>query len=79
MYKNNTLLAIITLILFIGIFYWIDLLSNNGYIVYKLKEGFENVIKESKDTTHTVSLPLNTTYTCQNFCGPTARCSKTGQ
>ena len=77
--KNNTILAIITLILFIGIFYWVDFLSNNGYIYYKIKEGFENVIRESKDTTHTVNLPINTTYTCQNFCGPTARCSKTGE
>ena len=77
--KNNTILAIITLILFIGIFYWIDFLSNNGYIYYKIKEGFKNVIRESKDTSHTVNLPINTTYTCQNFCGPTARCSKTGE
>jgi len=77
--KNNTFLAILTLILFIGIFYWIDVLSNNGYIVYKIKEGFGNVIGENKDTTRTVDLPINTTYTCQNFCGPTARCSKTGE
>jgi hypothetical protein len=26
-----------------------------------------------------VNLPLTDTYSCQNFCGPTARCSVTGQ
>jgi hypothetical protein len=31
------------------------------------------------DTSHTVNLPLTTTYSCRNFCGPTARCSITGQ
>jgi len=31
------------------------------------------------DTTHNVDLPLTTTYSCQNFCGPTARCSYSGQ
>lgn len=29
--------------------------------------------------TVTVSLPLTTTYSCANMCGPTARCSITGQ
>jgi hypothetical protein len=76
---QNTILAIFTIILFLFIFYWIDILSNNGFIVYKIKEGFENVIRESKDTSHTVNMPINTTKTCQNFCGPTARCSITGQ
>jgi hypothetical protein len=76
---KNTILAIFTIILLFFIFYWIDYLSNNGYIILKLKEGFENVIRESKDTSHTVNLPINTNYTCQNFCGPTARCSITGQ
>jgi hypothetical protein len=76
---KNILLAIFTIILLFFIFYWIDYLSNNGYIILKLKEGFENVIRESKDTSHTVNLPINTNYTCQNFCGPTARCSITGQ
>ena len=76
---KNTILAIFTIILLFFIFYWIDYLSNNGYIILKLKEGFVNVIRESKDTSHTVNLPINTNYTCQNFCGPTARCSITGQ
>jgi hypothetical protein len=28
---------------------------------------------------HTVDLPLTTTYSCKNFCGPPNRCSITGQ
>lgn len=31
------------------------------------------------DTNHTVDLPLTTNYSCQNMCGPQARCSKTGE
>lgn len=40
-------------------------------------EGFN--LPENSDTSHTVDLPLNTTQSCKNFCGPTARCSITGQ
>ncbi len=66
----------ISLVLFIFIFLWINYLTNNNYIV----ECFtNNVIKESSKTSHTVNLPLTTTYSCKNFCGPTARCSITGQ
>jgi hypothetical protein len=51
----------------------IHYLSTNKYIV----ECFETTTSES--TSHTVDLPLTTKYSCQNFCGPTARCSITGQ
>jgi len=34
---------------------------------------------ESVKTSHTVDLPLTTTYSCKNFCGPTSRCAITGQ
>ena len=62
----------------------IHYLSKNQYITFcNIKESFEPVsrIEEKFDgsTTHTVNLPLNTTYSCKNFCGPTARCSITGQ
>jgi hypothetical protein len=71
--------AIFSIILLIGIFYWTDYLVNNGYIVSQIKEGFDNIIGESSDTSHTVSMPINTSSSCQNFCGPTSRCSVTGQ
>jgi hypothetical protein len=74
---NILFLIVISFILFITIFMWIDYLSVNDYYVYKSnKETFTN-----KDdlTSHTVDLPLTTSYSCKNFCGPTARCSITGQ
>jgi hypothetical protein len=66
----------VSLVLFILILLWINYLTNNDYIM----ECFtNNVIPESSKTSHTVNLPLTTTYSCKNFCGPTARCSITGQ
>lgn len=43
-----------------------------------LLEGFEYSSADS-DYTHNVDMPLTTTFSCKNFCGPTARCSITGQ
>ena len=68
----NLVLAVICVLLFIFILNWSHYLSINKYIV----ECFTNV---SSKTSHTVDLPLTTTYSCTNFCGPTARCAKTGQ
>ena len=62
-------LPLIALILLILIFNMIDYLVRENYIM----ECFE-----TSKTSHTVNLPLNTTTTCQNFCGPTARCAITG-
>ena len=71
--KYNTLfLALFCFILIIIIFIWINFLSINKYVV----ECFTN---ESEKTSHTVNLPLTTTYSCKNFCGPTSRCAITGQ
>ena len=35
--------------------------------------------RESLSTNHTVNLPINTTSSCKNVCGPLARCSITGE
>ena len=43
---------------------------------YKLIERFTNL---NSTKTTTVDLPLNTPYTCNNWCGPTARCAITGE
>lgn len=71
--KNILFLPLIALILLFVIFYTIDYLVKENYIV----ECFTN--QENSSTSHTVNLPLNTSYTCQNFCGPNARCAITGQ
>jgi hypothetical protein len=75
---NIIFLAIISFILLVSIFKWADFLASNKYIVECFTSG---AIQESTGpaTSHTVDLPLTTTYSCQNFCGPTARCSITGQ
>lgn len=74
--KSYTILflLLVSCILFVIIYKWIDYLANNKYIV----ECFANA-QEGIKTSHTVNLPLTTTYSCKNFCGPTARCSITGQ
>lgn len=71
-------LVLASFILFASIFKWIDYLTENNYIVERFEAG--PIQEESGPaTSHTVNLPLTTTYSCTNFCGPTARCSTTGQ
>lgn len=71
--KFNIFLPLIALILLLIIFNMINYLVKENYIV----ECFTN--QESSKNSHTVNLPLNTKYSCQNFCGPNARCAITGQ
>ena len=73
-------LLLFCVILLFCIFKWSDYLAKNNFIV----ECFENVQFVKEDiyggtTSHTVNLPLTTTYSCNNFCGPASRCSITGQ
>jgi hypothetical protein len=67
-------LAVIIFILLVAIFKWIHYLSINNYIV----ECFQQ-LNQTNQTSHTVDMPLTTTTSCSNFCGPTSRCAKTGQ
>ena len=71
--KFKHFLPLIALILLFIIFYMIHYLVKEKYIV----ECFSN--QESSKTSHNVDLPLNNTHSCQNFCGPNARCAITGQ
>jgi hypothetical protein len=64
---TKLLLLLCIFILVIAVFKIIHYLAVNKYVV------------ECFATSHTVDLPLTNTYSCQNFCGPTARCSVTGQ
>ena len=58
-------LLLVSLILLFAIFKWITYLTNNKYIV----ECFTNAqaVLEGPKTSHTVNLPLTTTYSCKNF------------
>jgi len=71
MVKNEQLtiiLALVSIIFFILLFYWINYLVQNRYVI----ECFET------DNTYNVNIPLTTRHQCTNFCGPNARCAITG-
>ena len=77
-YYSTLLCVTIGFILIIAIFKWIDYLTANKFIMECFTPG--PVQEESGGaTSYTVDLPLTTTYSCNNFCGPLARCSITGQ
>jgi hypothetical protein len=76
MKKNQNVilgLGFISILLLIGIFNWGGYLIKNHY----LQEPFSE--NENSYTTHNSDLPLTTSYSCSNKCGPQSRCSKTGQ
>lgn len=75
---NIIFFAIISFILVISIFKWVDFLTENKYIVECFRTSFSQKQSES-EISHTVNLPLTTTYSCKNMCSPTARCYITGQ
>ena len=68
-----SIVIIIPILSFFFILYWGDYLLKNNYIQ---KEGF--AVSPSGET-HTVNLPINTTTSCKNMCGPPGRCSITGE
>ena len=87
--KNNffiILIALISFLLLIFIYKWIHYLVTNNYVKINKSyiEGFDantQVIRDTgnPDTTHNVDIPLTTTTSCKNMCGPPNRCSITGQ
>jgi hypothetical protein len=74
------LIALISFLLLISIFKWIDYLVTNNYVKLS-REGFDTNTSDtgSPDTSHNVDMPLTTTTSCKNMCGPPNRCSITGQ
>jgi len=66
-------LGILCILLCVFIFYWVDYLYTHHYIM----ECFETPLI-SDSMSHSVDLPLTTTTSCKNFCGPQSRCI-TGQ
>jgi len=76
------ILSFISLILFILVIKYGNYLIESGIIVEV--EGFDQYASAIQDigdssTTHTINLPINTKYSCENVCGPLARCSITGE
>jgi len=85
--KKNIIFALISFLLLIIIIKWIDYLIKNNYIKMSFSKFIENFDTNSQtirdmgksDTSHNVNVPLTTTSTCTNMCGPPNRCSITGQ
>jgi len=75
---NILFLALIFFILTVSIFKWIDYLTNDSYVTEFFTSGPISEMYNGS-TSHTVDLPLTTTYSCRNFCSPTSRCAITGQ
>ena len=71
-------IMILSFVLLILIYNWMGFLTDNKYIVECLTNNGYNSPSITQYS-HTVDLPLTTTYSCKNFCGPTSRCSVTGQ
>lgn len=69
-------LVLFCLVLIAWLFKWIDYLTTNDFIIEQFSNNFGNI---SGKQSNTVDLPLTTTYSCNNFCGPTSVCSITGQ
>jgi hypothetical protein len=70
--------SFVLLLLFIGILRWGDYLINGGYIVEKFSNNI-NIDTGGSAINHSIDLPLTTTKSCQNMCGPNNRCSLTGE
>jgi hypothetical protein len=68
----SIILPLLSLILLYVIFKMIHYLVKENYII-------ECFTQEDSNISHTVDLPLTTKNSCQNFCGPNARCAITGQ
>ena len=81
--KYIIFMAIISIILCYIVFKMIDYEYKAEYFI-ELFSNQDNTSNNSNNsnsnnTSHTVDMPLNTTTSCTNFCGPTARCAITGQ
>lgn len=74
--KIKRVFILISILLILFIFYWIYYLTSYGYIT----RCVEYMTSSRKDAiySHSVDLPLTTTTSCQNFCGPNSRCSISG-
>jgi len=83
---NTFILSFVSLLLLLSVFTWIDFLAENYYIQESFlsctiigSSDYENrQHSQHRHQSQNVNLPLNTTTTCHNFCGPPARCAITG-
>ena len=78
-YYSIILWILLCVVLFIGICLWFQYLLKNNYVQL---ESFDTNSYNLYDnntplTNHNVDQPINTRYSCKNFCGPNSQCSIT--
>lgn len=67
-----------TFAIFLGLIFIVTTICVSVYMYgFSSKEGLIDM--GSPLTNHTVNLPINTAYGCNNKCGPAAKCSITGE
>jgi hypothetical protein len=77
--------AIISFILLFIIFKIIHHLAIEKYIVECFSNNNQTIMDQTlnkylnKSTSNSVDLPITKKYSCQNFCGPNAKCAITGE
>jgi len=73
-YYSLYISSFICLLLFIVIISWGNHLIKEGFDTtsYSLYQDTNTPL-----TSHNVDMPINTTYSCKNFCGPKSQCSIT--
>jgi hypothetical protein len=74
------ILLLFSLLLFVGIIQWSNYLIKSGKICENF-DSYTQIIHDNNlpDTSHTVNMPINTTFSCKNVCGPLARCYLSGE
>ena len=74
--KSKSRIVLLVVALFLPI-----VLSFLGFLKIPRIEGFDSQTgtqdRGTSDTSHTVNMPLTSTTSCTNFCGPQAQCAKT--
>ncbi len=80
--SSTILFTFIVVCLFFFILKWGHFLITSGYIVKNI-EHFDALYTNPSDYgnpkfSHTVDLPLTTTYTCHNMCSSQSKCYLTG-
>ena len=71
--KNKIYLFLIVIFILFGVYFSKKIIISEGF------SKTDSFIQDngSSYTSHTVNLPINTNYSCQNMCGPLSTCSIT--
>ena len=74
-FQYTILYTTICLLLFVSLIHWGAYLNISTTSCSNSKEGFIN--SNSPEYSHSVAMPINNIYSCDNFCGPKSQCAIT--